>query len=88
MGNPAGGLKTASTEGLDLSALSNKGSLEVPIENITSSELKGMFKYLVVHYVDDAGQAAASAFSPKKGGMPTGPTWVETIEQAKGTLRR
>ena len=79
------GLRTDSTEGLDLSALSNEGSLEVPIEKITSCELKGMFKYLVVHYVDDAGQAAATAFAPKNGGMPAGPTWVETIEQSKGT---
>lgn len=82
-GNAATGLKTADTGDLDLTALDNKGSLEIPLYNIRASELKGMFKYLVVHYLDAAGSGSAATFAPKNGGMPVGQTWVEEIEKRR-----
>lgn len=77
----ASGLITSSTKDLDLSALQAAGGLEVDLSAITSAELKGMFKVLVVHYTDQTGAAEASTFAPKNGGMPDGPTWVAELER-------
>jgi hypothetical protein len=68
--------RTDRTDGLDISALANEGSLDLPLEQVRSAELKGMFKFLSVTY--DGG---ASAFAPKNGGMPAGQAWVELIGQ-------
>ena len=75
-GNHLQSTRTDRTDGLDISALGNDGSLDVPLEHVRSAELKGMFKFLSVTY--DGG---ASAFAPKNGGMPAGQAWVELIEQ-------
>lgn len=83
-GNTFRSLSSGSTTHLDLDALSNKGSISVPIGAITSAELKGMFKFLSVSYVLPDGSAAASAFAPKNGGMPSGAAWVTAIEQGRG----
>ena len=75
-GNHLQGGRTDRTDGLDISALANHGSLDLPLEHVRTVELKGMFKFLSVRY--DGG---ASAFAPKNGGMPAGQAWVELIEQ-------
>ena len=77
-------LRVSSTDNLDIGALQNPGSLEVPLTEVVRAELKGMFKYLVVHYRDAAGVEQASTFSPKNGGMPGGATWVEEIDRRRG----
>lgn len=79
-------LVTSSTTDLDETALQNPGSLQVPLDRITSAELKGMFKVLVVGYTDEGGAAQYSTFSPKNGGMPAGAAWVESIERARTDL--
>ena len=75
-GNLARGLRTDRTDDLDITALGNAGSLDLPLEQVRTVELKGLFKFLSVTY--DGG---ASAFAPKNGGMPAGPAWVELIQQ-------
>lgn len=79
------GLITSSTKDLDLSALQAAGGLEVDLAAITSAELKGMFKVMVVHYTDSSGAAQATTFAPKNGGMPDGATWVAEIERRRTT---
>lgn len=79
----AAGLRTSSTSDLDLSALDAPGGLQVPVSAITSAELKGMFKVLVIRYKDEAGADQASTFSPKNGGMPDGATWLAEIDRLK-----
>ena len=74
-------MHSSSTHHLDGSALANAGSLEVPRHAITSAELKGMFKVLVVGYTEQHGVAQHSTFAPKNGGMPAGYAWVDAIEQ-------
>ena len=73
-------LAVSGTEQLDLSALENKGSLEVDRGSILSAQLKGMFKYLTITFRGPDGQELASTFSPKNGGMPDGPAWVHALE--------
>jgi hypothetical protein len=80
----AAGLRMSATDHLDLSALNAPGSLEVPVSDLLSAELKGMFKVLVVHHRDQSGAEQASTFAPKNGGMPDGATWVAEIERRKG----
>jgi hypothetical protein len=75
-GNLARGLRTDRTDDLDITALGNAGSLDLPLEQVCAVELKGLFKFLSVTY--DGG---ASAFAPKNGGMPAGQGWVELIRQ-------
>jgi hypothetical protein len=75
-GNLARGLRTDRTDDLDITALGNAGSLDLPLEQVRAVELKGLFKFLSVTY--DGG---ASAFAPKNGGMPAGQGWVELIRQ-------
>jgi len=75
-GNLARGLRTDRTDDLDITALGNAGSLDLPLEQVRTVELKGLFKFLSVTY--DGG---ASAFAPKNGGMPAGQAWVELIRQ-------
>jgi hypothetical protein len=78
--------RSASTDHLDLSALANKGSLSIPLGDLQSAELKGMFKVLVIAYETPTGTAHAT-FAPKNGGMPDGPYWVSKIEAARSALR-
>ena len=68
--------RTDRTDGLDISALANDGSLDLPLEDIRTVALKGLFKFLSITF-----QGGASAFAPKNGGMPAGQAWVELIEQ-------
>jgi hypothetical protein len=75
-GNLVRGLRTDRTDDLDITALGNAGSLDLPLEQVRTVELKGLFKFLSVTY--DGG---ASAFAPKNGGMPAGQGWVELIRQ-------
>ena len=79
------GLRTSDTTNLDISALGNKGSLEVPLQDVRSCELKGMFKVLVVNYVS-GGSEAASTFAPKNGGMSAGKAWIEAMTTARAQL--
>jgi hypothetical protein len=79
------GLRMSSTDHLDLSAVNAPGGLEVGLSAITSAELKGMFKVLVVHYKDESGSDQASTFSPKNGGMPGGAQWVAEIERLRAS---
>ncbi|MEO7572980.1 MAG: hypothetical protein ABIX10_11155 [Acidimicrobiales bacterium] len=76
-------LRVSSTQDMDMSAVSAPGGLEVPFSDMTSAQLKGMFKYLVVTYRDASGAEQASTFSPKNSGMPGGATWVDEIEQRR-----
>jgi hypothetical protein len=85
-GNTLRGLRTDRTDTLDLGALANRGSLDLPLTNLRSAELKGMFKFLSIAY-DDASGVGASAFAPKQGGMPAGRSWVELIERTRGRRR-
>jgi hypothetical protein len=75
-GNLVRGLRTDRTDDLDITALGNAGSLDLPLEQVRTVELKGLFKFLSV--TNDGG---ASAFAPKNGGMPAGQAWVELIRQ-------
>lgn len=81
--SPLAGLRTSSTEHLDISALGSAGSLDIPLGQIEQCELKGMFKTMTVTYRDAGGTQAASTFAPKNGGMPDGPAWVEAITKAR-----
>jgi len=81
--SPLAGLRTSKTEHLDVSALGEAGSLDLPLDRVDGAELKGMFKTLTVTYRDEAGTPQASTFAPKNGGMPDGPAWVEAILQAR-----
>lgn len=83
-GNHLASLRTDRTDGLDLNALANKGSLDLPVARIRTAELKGMFKFLVVTAED----GTASAFAPKNGGMPAGRDWVDLIDQARMAAAR
>jgi hypothetical protein len=80
------GMRSADTGHLDLSALANKGSLSVPLGDLRSADLKGMFKVLVVEYTTPTGTAHAT-FAPKNGGMPDGPYWVAKINAARTAIR-
>ena len=75
-GNHLQGGRTDRTDALDITALGNAGSLDLPLEQVRTAELKGLFKFLSVTY-----EGGASAFAPKNGGMPAGQAWVELIEQ-------
>jgi hypothetical protein len=77
--------QSRSTGHLDLSALDSKGSLSIPLADLRSTELKGMFKVLVVEYGTPNGTAHAT-FAPKNGGMPEGPQWVSQIDAARAAL--
>jgi hypothetical protein len=77
-------LRVSSTAALDASALANEGSLEVTMPQLVSAELKGMFKVLVVRWVDTSGAERAATFAPKNGGMPGGVAWVEAINARAG----
>ena len=79
----ASALLVSSTQDLDLRALHAPGGLEVELSAVTSAQLKGMFKYLVVTYTDPSGAGQASTFTPKNSGMPNGPTWVAQIERLR-----
>ncbi|MEJ7707569.1 MAG: hypothetical protein WKF82_10065 [Nocardioidaceae bacterium] len=79
----AAGLISSSTKDLDLTALQTAGGLEVDLSAIRSTELKGMFKVMVVHYTDQRGVAQATTFAPKNGGLPDGATWVAEIERRR-----
>lgn len=86
--SPLAGLRTSSTADLDLSGLTAKGGLEIPLTSVTSAELKGMFKTMTVVYTqpDGAGTTSvdsSSTFAPKNGGMPDGATWVAEIEKRR-----
>jgi len=81
--SPAAVLRVSGTDDLDISAVQAKGGLEVPLAAITSAQLKGLFKYLVVTYTDASGAPQASTFSPKNSGMPDGATWVAEIERLR-----
>ncbi len=84
--SPIAGLRTGSTAGLDETAAENPGSVQVPLEQITSAELKGMFKVLTIGYTDESGAAHFSTFAPKNGGMPAGQSWVASITQAQAEM--
>ena len=77
-------LRVSSTAGLDSSALGNHGSLELPLRQLVRAELKGMFKFMVVWWVDDSGAEHAATFAPKNGGMPAGASWVKAINERAG----
>jgi hypothetical protein len=79
------GLRSSSTQDLDMSALTAPGGLEIPASRLVGAELKGMFKFMVVHYTDGTGAQQATTFSPKNGGMPGGAQWVEEIERLRST---
>jgi hypothetical protein len=81
--SPGTGLRTGSTEHLDVSALGQAGSLDLSLTRVANADLKGMFKVLTVTYWDEAGNEEASTFAPKNGGMPDGPAWVEAILAAR-----
>lgn len=85
--SPLAGLRTSSTADLDVSALGQAGSLEVPLAQIQDAELKGMFKTLTVTYRNGESRDEASTFAPKNGGMPDGPAWVEAILKARDDAR-
>jgi len=78
--------RTSDTSGLDLTALSNPGSLEVPLARVGECELKGMFKTLTVNYVDADGAPSATTFAPKNGGMPAGQDWIARIAAARTAI--
>src|SRR3954471_13020705 len=80
----ASALRVSSTAALDSSALGNDGSLEVTVPQLARAELKGMFKVLVVWWVDAAGTERAATFAPKNGGMPAGMSWVKAITDRAG----
>jgi hypothetical protein len=80
---PAAVLRVSGTDDLDISAVDAEGGLDVPLTAITSAQLKGLFKYLVVAYTDPSGTSQASTFSPKNSGMPDGATWVAEIERLR-----
>jgi hypothetical protein len=75
-------MRSAATEHLDDAALANKGSLSIPLADVRSAQLKGMFKVLVVEYGTPTGTAHAT-FAPKNGGMPEGYYWVAKIDSAR-----
>lgn len=76
--------RTDRTDGLDVTALANAGSLDLPLSQLRTAELKGMFKYLSITFdADGRGTEAASAFAPKNGGMPAGQAWIELLDQAR-----
>lgn len=77
--NPLLGLRTASTDGLDLAASEAAGGVNVARDQIRNAELKGMFKVLTVTWVDDEGNEKVATFAPKNGGMPDGPAWVAQL---------
>jgi hypothetical protein len=84
---PLGGvIPDATTDHLDLSALSEVGSLEIPVGRLEECHLHGMFKVMTVTYQDEAGDVAAVTFAEKNAGMPNGLAWVEAITQAKAAL--
>jgi hypothetical protein len=83
--SPIGGLRTSSTADLDMSAVSAKGGLEVPLSSITAAELKGMFKTMTITYTGADGKEHSSTFAPKNGGMPDGNTWVAEIDKRRPT---
>lgn len=76
-------LRVSSTRDLDLNALQAAGGLEVDLSAIKSAELKGMFKYMVISYIDASGAPQTSTFSPKNSGMPDGASWVAEIERLR-----
>lgn len=78
-GNHVRGLRTDRTDGLDIDAFANEGSLDLALDRLRSAELKGMFKFLSITF-----EGGASAFAPKNGGMPAGHQWVELLDQARG----
>ncbi len=82
-GNALRATRTDSTAHLDLGALANKGSLDLPLASVAECNLQGMFKCLAIHYVDASGQRQATTFAPKTGGMPGGQTWIDAITQAR-----
>lgn len=79
--SPLAALHTSGTADLDSSAAEAKGGLAIPRSNITSAELKGMFKTMTVTYTDAGGRQQSSTFAPKNGGMPDGRTWVTEIDK-------
>jgi hypothetical protein len=83
LGNAALGLRTSSTQGLDMSAADAPGGMSIPVERLRSAELKGMFKTLTVVWSDESGAEQAATFAPKNGGMPDGGTWIASLEKAR-----
>lgn len=74
--------RASDTSGLNLDALANPGSLEIPLGKVGECELKGMFKVLTVNYTNASGVPEASTFAPKNGGMPAGADWIVQITAA------
>jgi hypothetical protein len=79
-------IREAQTDDLDLTALDQPGSLEVPLNRLETFRLHGMFKVMTITYRDESGREEASTFAPKDGGMPNGPAWIEAIAAAKAAL--
>lgn len=78
--------RASDTSGLNLDALANPGSLEIPLGKVGECELKGMFKVLTVNYTNASGVPEASTFAPKNGGMPAGADWIVQITAARAAL--
>lgn len=77
--SPLLGLRTGSTDGLDVAASKTAGGVNVARDQVRGAELKGMFKVLTVAWVDDDGVESVATFAPKNGGMPDGPSWVSLL---------
>lgn len=82
--SPLLALRTSGTGGLDLSATSAEGGLDVPRERLRGAELKGMFKTMTVTWTDAAGAEQVATFAPKNGGMPNGGAWVAEFQRTAG----
>lgn len=74
---------SSSTSHLDLSALGNDGSLNLPLSDIMDAEVKGkFFKTVSIRFFGD-GEKRHATFAPKTGSFMLAAEWVEQITQAR-----
>jgi hypothetical protein len=68
--------------------LQKKGSLEIPLDRITSCELTTMYGVLTLGFVDASGAEAWTTFAQQVGGMPDGAAWKQAIDHARAARNR
>jgi hypothetical protein len=78
---PSAVFDVSSTGSLDLTALTNEGAIDVPVDRLRGAELHGMFKVLTIRWVAASGAEEVATFAEKNAGMPGGPQWVAHIER-------
>lgn len=78
-GNHLAAMRTGRTDGLDLSALANAGSISVRRADVRSCVVVGRFGCVAMTFTDVDGAERTVTFGRRQGGVPGAHAWVDAI---------